>query len=365
LTVSRAAYRKRRYHKPGTAPGTYDIAETREAPPGHVEVIDYSDDDYEKSDGLRALERRQTLPNRWVQIDGQPSLDVLETTRKRYGIDPLALEDIVNQGQRPKFNEYTNGIFLTLALPSRNGEGTYRQLSLYVMDGVLISFTELEDGIFAPLEERLRRPGGRLRRRDVYFLMHAIIDLVIDLLFPVIDQTAQRLEELEEAIITRPTEERLVETHAFRSRLLVMRKVAWATREVVNELRRHIDEISTGELRPYLEDAYDHIVSAIDLIETQRDIATNLVEVYMSVVSNRMNDVIKVLTIIATLFIPPTFLVGLYGMNFDRSAGPLSMPELGWPLGYLGVLVVIAASMIGMLIYFRRRGWLGGGKDDS
>jgi magnesium transporter len=363
--VGRAAYRKRRYHKPGTAPGTYDIAETREAPPGHVEVIDYSDVAFEKTDGLRALERRQTLPNRWVQIDGPPSLDVLESTRKRFGIDPLALEDIVNQGQRPKFNEYANGIFVALALPPRNGEGTYRQLSLYVMDGLLISFTELEDGIFAPLEDRLRRPGGRLRRRDVHFLLHAIIDLAIDLLFPVIDQTAQRLEDLEEAIITRPSEALLVETHAFRSRLLVMRKIAWATREVVNELRRHVDEIATGELRPYLEDAYDHIVSAIDLIETQRDIATSLVEVYLSVVSNRMNDVIKVLTIIATLFIPPTFLVGLYGMNFDRAAGPFSMPELGWPLGYLGVLAVIAVSMAGMLLYFHRRGWLGRGRDDQ
>jgi len=360
--MARAAYRKRKYHKPGTAPGTYDIAETREAPPGHVEVIEYSSDHFTKQDGLRALEGPQALENRWVQIDGAPSLDVLEATRKRFGIDPLALEDIVNQGQRPKLNEYEDGIFLTLALPARNADGPYRQLSLYVMDGVLISFMEQEDALFAPLEERLRRTGGRLRRRNVYFLMHAIIDLVIDLLFPVIDDTAQRLEDLEDSIITRPDETLLVATHALRSRLLVMRKTAWATREVVNELRRHLDEVSTGELRPYLEDAYDHIVSAIDLIETQRDIATNLVEVYLSVMSNRMNDVIKLLTIIATLFIPPTFLVGLYGMNFDTNAGPLSMPELRWPFGYLGVLLVIAASMAGMLLYFRHRGWLGGGR---
>lgn len=363
--MARLAYRKRKYHKPGTAPGTYDIAETRQTPPGHVEVIEYSADQYTKADGLRAMEQRQVLPNRWVQIDGPPSLDVLEATRKRFGIDPLALEDIVNQGQRPKFNDYETGIFLTLALPVKGGDGTYRQLSLYVMDGVLITFMENENGLFTPLEERLRRTGGRLRRRDVYFLMHAVIDLAVDMIFPVIDETAQHLEELEAAIIRRPNEELLIATHAFRSRLLVLRKVAWATREVVNELRRHLDELSTGELRPYLEDAYDHIVSAIDLVETQRDIATNLVEVYMSVVSNRMNDVIKVLTIIATLFIPPTFLVGLYGMNFDRNAGPLSMPELSWPLGYVGVLVVIGFSMLGMLLYFRYRGWLGGRGDDS
>lgn len=355
--MARAAYRKRKYHRPGTAPGTYDIAETREARPGAIDVLDYSADGLESHQGLAALERPQKLPNRWIRIAGPPSLEVLEALRRKFAIDPLALEDVVNQGQRPKFNDFDPGLFITLSIPNRNGENQFRQASLYAVEGLLVTFTEQDDHLFAPLEERLRKPGGRLRRRDIYFLMHAVIDLVIDLQFPLIDETAQRLEELETAIIAGPNEALLIETHSFRSRLLVMRKVAWATREVVNELRRHLDELLDAELRPYLEDAHDHIVSAIDLIETQRDIATNLVEVYLSVVSNRMNDVIKVLTVIATLFIPPTFLVGLYGMNFDPDAGPLSMPELGWPLGYVGVLVVIIGSMAGMLAYFRHRGW--------
>jgi magnesium transporter len=355
--VARSAYSRRRNPRPGAPPGTYDIAATRETPPGQIEVIEYSADAYDKVDGLRALERRQALPNRWVQIDGPPSFDVLETVRKRFGTDPLVLEDIVNQGQRPKFNEYENGFFLTLALPPKTDDGSYRQLSMYVTDGALLTFMEQENGIFDALEERLRRPGGRLRRRDVYFLMHAVLDLAVDLLFPYIDETSQYLEQLETAIMDEPSERLLLETHAFRSRLLIMRKIAWATREVVNEVRRHLEELTTGELRPYLEDVYDHIVSAIDLIETQRDIATNLIDVYLSVVSNRMNDVMKVLTIIATLFIPPTFLVGVYGMNFRPSAGPLSMPELDWPYGYVGVWAIIIVSMIAMLAYFRRRGW--------
>jgi magnesium transporter len=355
--MARAAYRKRKYHRPGTPPGTYDIAETRAALPGGIAVIDYSADHLEHRDGLAALARPQRLDNRWIRVSGPPALHVLEALRSAFGIDPLALEDVVNQGQRPKFNDFDPGLFITLALPSRNGDGSFRQLSLYVMQGVLITFLEHDDDLFAPLEERLRKPGGRLRRRNCYFLLHAVLDLAIDLLFPLIDETAQRLEDLETAIIDQPTETLLLQTHTFRSRLLVMRKIAWATREVVNELRRHLDELLDGELRPYLEDAHDHIVSAIDLIETQRDIATNLVEVYLSVISNRMNDVIKVLTIIATLFIPPTFLVGLYGMNFNPAAGPFSMPELNWPLGYLGVLLIITASMLGMLLYFKRRGW--------
>lgn len=356
--MGRAAYRKRKYHKPGTAPGTYDIAETREAGHGSIEVIDYSADGFERRAGLEGLESAQSLPNRWVQIAGPPSLDVLEAARQRFGINPLALEDVVNQGQRPKFNDYDPGIFLTLSLPLRNSENAFQQLSLYVLDGLLITFLEQEDGLFSPLEERLRRTGGRLRQREIYFLMHAVMDLAIDMLFPLIDETAVRLEELETAIMSHPKEALLLETHAFRSRLLVMRKVAWATREVVNELRRHLEELSAGDLRPYLEDAYDHIVSAIDMVETQRDIATNLIEVYLSVMSNRMNDVIKLLTLVTTLFIPATFVVGVYGMNFDRTAGPLSMPELGWPLGYVGVMAGIFASMVAMFAYFRHRRWL-------
>lgn len=384
--MTRQTIRKQAYHRPGTAPGTYDIAATRDTPPGHIELIEYDADHYTKSDGLASLTRTQQLGARWIQIDGPPSLDVLEAVRQRYGIDPLVLEDIVNQGQRPKFNDYGNAVFITVSVPhpalmqrelmqaelpkpellqpttdqfNQPGHALYRQISLYVTDGLLITFMEQEAGLFDPIEDRLRRAGGRLRTRDVYFLAHALIDLAIDTLFPLIDRTAEQLEALESAIMQHPTEAMLLATHQFRSRLLVMRRIAWATREVVNEFRRHAEEVTSGAIRPFLEDAHDHIVSAVDLIETQRDIATNLIEVYLSVISNRMNDVIRVLTIIATLFIPPTFVVGVYGMNFHPDAGPLSMPELSWSFGYAGVMGIIGLSMVGMLIYFRHRGWLG------
>ncbi len=152
----------------------------------------------------------------------------------------------------------------------------------------------------------------------------------------------------------------MAKLHEIRNRLLVYRRTAWATREILADLFRHLDA-SDGDrnyLRPYLQDCYDHIVSVIDLLETHREVATSLVEVYLSLVSNRLNEVMRVLTVIATLFIPPTFLVGLYGMNFDRAAGPLSMPELGWPYGYISVVAVIVTSMVGMLIYFRRKRWI-------
>jgi len=356
--TGRVSYLRRKYHRPGTAPGTYDVAETRQALAGAIDVIDYSADEIRQRSGLPAILSEPHLASRWIRVHGAPSLDVLDALREQFDIDPLALEDVVHQGQRPKFTDFDPGVFITLAVPGANGVGAFRQLSLYMTNNLLITFIEHEDGLFAPIDERMRKPGGRLRKRDIRYLMYAVLDLAIDLLFPLIDQTAQRLEDLESAIISEPSEALLLETHGFRSRLLVTRKVAWATREVVNELLRHLDDDSDFEIRPYLQDAHDHIVSAIDLVETQRDIATNLVEVYLSVMSNRMNDVIKLLTIIATLFIPPTFLVGLYGMNFDRDAGPLSMPELGWPLGYVGVVGFIFVCMIGMLAYFRHRGWL-------
>ncbi len=350
--------RRRRYHKPGTPPGTYDVELTRRAHPSRITILDYDASGLQRSEGLQSLDQTSTLANRWIRVTGAPSLNVLAALEARLKIDPLVLEDVVNSGQRPKFNSFDPDIFLTLSIPSGSSANSFEQLSVYVADGVLITFMESEGGLFKPVEERLGRSDTTLRKSGIYYLLYAVLDLAIDLLFPFLDNTAQRLEALETQIIESPSDAALMETHRFRNQLLVVRKIAWATREVVNELLRHTDRTETEAIRPYLQDTYDHIVGVIDLVETQRDISTNLVEVYLSVMSNRMNEVIKLLTLIATLFIPATFIASLYGMNFDRNAGPLSMPELGWPLGYISVIGLIASSMIGMLIYFLKKKWL-------
>jgi magnesium transporter len=349
---------RRRYHEPGTPPGTYDVAQTREAEPARVRILDYDATQVRHGDGLETLARGSALANRWIRITGSPSLDVLTSLKQRFNIDPLVLEDVVNSGQRPKFNDFDPAIFLTLSVPCANSPGKFEQLSVYVTPGIVITFLENENDLFGPIEERLSRRGSMLRKSNVYYLLHALLDLTIDLLFPLLDGTAQRLEDLETRIIESPSDAALMETHRFRNQLLVVRKVAWATREVVSELLRHTDTAETAAVRPYLQDTYDHIVGVIDLVETQRDISTNLVEVYLSVISNRMNEVIKLLTIISTLFIPATFIASIYGMNFSRSAGPLSMPELDWPLGYVAVLALIGLSMLGMLWYFWKKKWL-------
>ena len=349
---------RRRFHSPGTAPGTYDVERTRLATPPAVIVIDYDASGMVRREGLEAISAPGKLQNRWIHVAGPPSLDVLALLEARFDVDTLILEDVVNTGQRPKLNDFDPQLFLTLLVPLDGEITRFQQLSIYLGERLLISFLDESSDLLKPIEERLTRDNARVRREDCQYLLYAILDLTVDLFFPVVDASAQQLERLEDEILDAPTERALMATHHSRNRLLMVRKVAWATREVVSELLRHWDSEQTQSIRPFLQDTHDHIVAVIDLVETQRDIATNLVEVYLSVISNRMNQVIKLLTLIATLFIPGTFIASLYGMNFDRGAGPLSMPELGWPLAYVSVLVIIGLSMLGMLLYFRYKRWL-------
>ncbi|MEQ8859891.1 MAG: magnesium/cobalt transporter CorA [Pseudomonadales bacterium] len=351
-------YLRRRYHAPGTSPGTYDVAHTREAESSSVAAVDYSANTLAQVEDPRQLGQPVDGSVRWVRITGHPSLDVLESLRSAFDIDPLVLEDIVNSGQRPKVDFFDDALFVTLAVPGASAEHPFQQLSIYVTGNTLISHVAGEQGLFAPLMKRLQQPQSHLRRADVYFLLYAIIDLAIDHLFPLLDDLGNRLEALEDEILTDPTQALLGEVHQLRNTMLVLRKVTWATRELLSELLRALDSDQAELVRRYLQDSYDHIVSAVDLVETFRDMATSLIEVHLSVISNRMNDIMKVLTIIATIFIPPTFLVGVYGMNFDRTAGPWSMPELSWPFGYLIVMGIIALMMTTMLIYFRHKRWL-------
>ena len=352
----------RRRRVPGTSPGTFDIERVRLVQHAHVEITDYSPMTLMAvSNDLDVLD--QPIPTggvRWVHVAGAPSMAVLERLKKLYSLDALALEDVVNLGQRPKFTEYGNNLFVTLLVPIPDEPGQFEQLSVFTNHNYVVSFHDGTPGLLDPIRKRLASEQSRMRRNDASYLLYAMIDLAIDHLFPVIDDTGTQLSALEVEILERAEPSALATLHQIRNGLLVYRRTAWATREILADLFRHLDAADSDRtyLRPYLQDCYDHIVSVIDLLETHREVATSLVEVYLSLVSNRLNEVMRVLTVIATLFIPPTFLVGLYGMNFDRNAGPLSMPELGWPYGYVAVVAVILASMIGMLFYFRRKRWI-------
>lgn len=321
-------------------------------------MIDYSDQALETLEGMAALESPRPAGVRWISISGEPSLPVLDILRDQYGLDSLALEDVVTSGQRPKFSDFASNPFVILSVPRTDeGEPSFQQLSVYVAPGVVVSFIDEAGDLFAPLQARLSEPGGRMRKAGELYLLYSLIDLAVDLIFPALTAAGEGIESLEVEILEGASNAVLAQTHAVRNRLLVIRRIAWATRELISDLLRHLDSEAADLVRPFLQDSYEHTVSAVDLVETYREMATSLVELHLSMLNTRMNEVMRVLTVIATLFIPPTFLVGVYGMNFDRGAGPLSMPELGSPYGYVIVLAVIAATMVGMLLYFRRKGW--------
>ena len=354
------AVRHRR--EPGTAPGTFDIERVRAVQHAHVEIVDYSPEGMTaRSNDIELLDEKPPEHGvRWIHVAGTPSMAVLERLQKIYSLDALVLEDIVSQIQRPKFNEYDDRLFITLSIPMNDVPGYFEQLYVFGDEHTVITFHEGTSGLLDPIRKRLSVENSRMRQRDGCYLMYALIDLAIDYLFPVIDSVGSEISDLEAEILEYPAPRSLGQLHAIRNRLLLYRRTAWATREILADLFRHLDasESDRSYLRPYLQDCYDHIVSVIDLLEAHREVVTSLVEVYLSLVSNRLNEVMRVLTVIATLFIPPTFIVGIYGMNFDRSAGPLSMPELGWPYGYVAVMIGIGLMMISMIVWFRRKRWI-------
>lgn len=347
----------RRYHAPGTAPGTYDIAQTREAPEPEIVVTDYGPDVLHSSRGAAALSEPRQGAVRWISIVGPPSFDVLGRLARDYGLHSLALEDVVNSGQRPKFSRIDNGLFMVLTTPEETGELGGRQLSVFAIDDTVISFFDGPADTLAPILQRLQEPASRLRRSGELYLMYSLLDLAIDLLFPALAEVGAGLEAVEASIVDASESSALVDVHTLRSHLLFLRRISWANRELIGDLLRHLDLERHADVRPYLQDAYEHTLSAVDLVEIYRELSTSLVELQLSMANNRITEAMRVLTVIATLFIPPTLVTGIYGMNFDRSAGPLSMPELGWPLGYVGVMTLMLLMMISMLVYFRRKGW--------
>lgn len=353
----------KRYNPPGTAPGTVHIPDQAQLPatPLSIHIADYGAERIEEITATTARECKAYLdaPSiTWVHVQGRLTSDTLHELGEIFELHPLALEDIVNTGQRPKFEIYDKQLFIVLSLPclEDNGVAT-RQVSVFFSGNRIISFYEGDEVIFEPVYRRLRAAPGRFSHKGADYLLYAILDLVIDRGFPVLEVFDEQIEALEEMLLDRPDAGVLHRIHGIKRQLLMLRRMLWPQREVLNGLLRDEEAGFSDNTRLYLRDCYDHALQIIDLIETYRDMATNMIDIYLSSTSNRMSEVMRVLTIIATLFIPPTFIVGVYGMNFDPAAGPWNMPELAWPYGYAAVWGVILAMTVGLLIYFRRRRW--------
>lgn len=350
----------RRAETVGRPPGSVVIDPASPSPIVHLTV--FSPDELLETtvtdvDAIRPhLERNVVV---WVNVAGLGDEATLRRLAEMFELHPLALEDVVNAHQRPKVDRFGEHLFITARMPRANRECATEQVGLFLGRNFVVTFLEDPGDCFEPVRRRLRTRDGMIRRRGADYLAYALLDSAVDAYFPMLEQFGDRLEEMEDEAIVKPTPALVARIHDAKRELRALRRIFWPLREAMNELVREPTHLVSEETRVYFRDLYDHTVQIIDLVETYRELGADLVDLYLSSLSNRMNEIMRVLTIIATIFMPLSFIVGIYGMNFDPEVGPLSMPELHWKYGYVAVWCVIGATVVGMLMFFHRKGWLG------
>jgi magnesium transporter len=340
----------------GASPGTLVLP----AGTTRLNVIRYDKEQLFERKDVRADELAGLLvPGQvtWVEVEGLGDEAVLRRIAELFRIHPLALADVVNVGQRPKAEAYRDFelVICRMACPREATEFDLEQVSLVLGRDFVVSFHEGERDVFDPLRERIRRGGGVVRSMGADYLAYALVDVLIDGYYPAVETLGERLESLEERLIAKPTRDLLGEIHRVRRELLTFVRVIHQQRDAVGAMMRADHPLVSDAVRVYLRDSHDHALQISDVLDTFREMALGLMEVYHSSLSHRTNEIIKVLTILSSIFIPLTFIVGVYGMNFEH------MPELQWRYGYFMTWGVMAAVVVGLLVYFRKNGWLGDG----
>ena len=350
------------YDKPGSLPGTIFI--NKNAPPPKIILIDYN----EANRVCLPLETPAACASyldtdsvSWVDVLGLGSEEILRELGQVFHLHPLVLEDVVNVPQRPKVDDQGDHLVLIsrMVMPKEKGAGFYsEQVSLILGKHYLLTVQEepLRD-CFTPVRDRIRHNKGTIRKRGADYLAYALLDSIIDGFFPVLEVYGERIEDLEEEVIANPTRKTLDKIYQVRRELLALRRAIWPQRDAINSLIRDGSPLICEEVRIYLRDCYDHAVQVMDMVETYRELSSGLMDVYMSSVGNRMNEVMKLLTVISSIFIPLTFVAGIYGMNFNTEKSPFNMPELNWYLGYPLCLAAMIAIASGLIYFFWRRGW--------
>jgi magnesium transporter len=349
-------FRKR--HPPvGARPGTLMVPETPQAP--RIRLIRVEPERIEESEvtdvaSLGGLRTATGLA--WVDVEGLGDEAMLRQLGDLFAIHPLALEDLVNAPQRPKAEAYQDQILLITRVARFGGDGEIHieQVGLVVGPGYVLSFQEDCADILDPIRQRLRDGKGPIRSAGPSYLAYAILDTIIDNYYPVIERISEQLERLEIRIIHRPTPRTLETLNRIKTRTVLLRRGLWPQREALTQLIKEPNQLVTDQVRIYMRDTFDHCAQMVDVVDSQRELVNGLMNTYLSVIGNRTNEVMKVLTIMTSIFIPLTLVVGIYGMNFDY------MPELHSRWSYPVVLLIMVAVAGGMLIYFRRNGWLGG-----
>jgi magnesium transporter len=350
--------------KVGLPPGSLIFSGEKRSDKVTVDITEYNERELtrvEVTDVVDAIKGRKKDRVTWLNVNGLQNVELLGKIGDHIGIHPLVLEDILNTDQRPKVEEYDDYLFIVLRMLYYGGEKGQiqnEQVSILLGKDYLISFQERRGDVFEPIRERIKKDKGRIRKMGVDYLAYALIDAIIDNYFSLLEYVGDRIENIEKELAENPTEKSLRSIHAMKRELILMRRSVWPLRDVVHALEREEGDLICKDTVIYLRDLYDHTVRVMDAVETYRDMVSGLLELYMSSISNRMNEIMKVLTIIATIFIPLSFITGLYGMNFNRGKSPLNMPELDWYFGYplaIGIMVVMA---FGMFIYFKRKKWV-------
>lgn len=348
-------FRKR--HTPvGAKPGTLMINSHAQRPT--IRVMKYKPDHLEEHDIAAVAELKDLFEENtvcWIDVQGLGDEKVLREFAELFSIHPLALEDVVNVPQRPKIERFDEHTLCITRMALLRDEGIEpEQVSLFVGPNYVLTFQERCGDVFDPVRIRLRQGGSVIRCSGPSYLAYALLDAVIDGYYPILETFGEKLETLEDEIMANPRPAILSEIHQAKRDLLGIRRAIWPQREAVNSLIRDEDPLISDTVRVYLRDCYDHCVQIMDGVETYRELTGGLMDVYLSSVGNRQNEVMKVLTIMASIFIPLTFMAGVYGMNFEN------MPELHTPWAYPFLLAAMAVVAVGMIWYFRRKGWLGG-----
>lgn len=350
---------KKRSKKIGQPPGSLIHIGDETVKDVKISVIDYKDEQFQE---IEATSVEACFPFRdadsvtWINVEGIHRSEILERLGQCYGLHALVLEDIMATDQRPKMEDFGDYMFIVLKMikyNAKNGGLEIEQVSLILGSNFVLSFQEGREGdVFDPLRERLRTGKGRIRKMGADYLVYAMIDSIVDNYFVVLENLGEEIEVIEEKLMTDPGPDTLRSIHKIKRDMIYLRKSVWPLREVIGGLERGESSLVSASTRIYLRDIYDHTVQVIDTVETFRDMIAGMLDIYLSSVSNRLNAVMKVLTVISTIFLPLTFIVGLYGMNFKY------MPELEWHWGYPAVLAVMGIIAAWMLVLFKRKKWL-------
>lgn len=344
--------------KAGLAPGTLVHIGEKKVTKVRIKILDYDETHLEERE-VDTVEEcfpfKEKPTVTWINIIGLHEVEVIEKIGKHFDLHPLLLEDVVNTEQRPKMEDFESSIFLvlkTLSHSEKDNGIAIEQVSVVIGSNFVISFQEREEDVFEAIRDRIRKSKGRIRKAGADYLAYALLDATVDSYFAILEKFGEQIEDTETELATNPTPETMHTIRSMKKEMIFLRKSVWPLREVVSALQRAESPLIAQSTGAYLRDLYDHTIQVIDTVESFRDMVSGMLDIYLSSISNKMNEVMKVLTIFAAIFIPLTFVAGIYGMNFEF------MPELKWRFGYFVALAVMVSIAGGLLIHFKRKKWL-------